>query len=141
MNWWARGTSRVPLLPALAVVVGLALVMLAGHVWQRRQAPLARTALDWRVMLALPVYLFLAAAAGQPALAVPPWPLFAAVAVFTPLLLVADLALTRLRALLTQLVLAPDARAIVKMSFGCMLMDCPFTRGECRRQQDDGCRR
>ena len=81
MNWWARGASRVPLLPALAVVVGLALVMLAGHVWQRRQAPLARTALDWRVMLALPVYLFLAAAAGQPALAVPPWPLFAAVAV------------------------------------------------------------
>lgn len=38
--------------------------------------------------------------------------LFAAVAVFTPLLLVADLALTRLRALLTQLVLAPDARAM-----------------------------
>ena len=37
---------------------------------------------------------------------------FAAVAVFTPLVLVADLALTRLRALLSQLVAAPDAAAI-----------------------------
>lgn len=37
---------------------------------------------------------------------------FAAIAVFTPILLVADLALTRLRALLGQLVTAPDAAAM-----------------------------
>lgn len=37
---------------------------------------------------------------------------FAAVAVFTPLVLVADLALTRLRALLTELVQAPDPEAM-----------------------------
>jgi uncharacterized membrane protein len=79
--WWVNGAADVPLLPSLTVVVGLALVMLAGHAWQRQQDPAAGGARSWNVWLALPVFIFVAVVAVQPALALPPWPIFAALAV------------------------------------------------------------
>jgi hypothetical protein len=62
-------------------VVGLALVMLAGHAWLRQGETAADGAHSWSIWLALPVFVFVAVVAVQPALALPPWPLFAALAV------------------------------------------------------------
>ena len=79
--WWLNAASQVPLLPALLVVVGLSLVTLAGHLWQRRLLGAPAVSAGHPSGLALVAYLFLIAVAASPALAVPPWPLFSAMAV------------------------------------------------------------
>lgn len=79
--WWLEGASAVALLPALAVVTGLALLMIAGRTWVQAQAAGTSDAVDPGSTLGLVAHLFLLAVAVDPKLAVPPGPLFAALAV------------------------------------------------------------
>jgi uncharacterized membrane protein len=80
--WWLEAASTVALLPALAVVTGLALLMIAGRTWvQAQAAPGTSDVVDPGTGLGLVAHLFLLAVAFDPKLAVPPGPLFAALAV------------------------------------------------------------
>ncbi len=94
--WWAGTASRAPLLPALTVVGGLALVMIAGHVWTRRRADGADArGMEAGQYVGLGAYVFFAVVAGQPALSIPPWPLFAVLGVVTLAFGTAGLALRK----------------------------------------------
>jgi hypothetical protein len=79
--WWLEGASTVALLPALAVVTGLALLMIAGRTWVQARAAATSDGVDVGSALGLVAHLFLLAVAFDPGLAVPPGPLFAALAV------------------------------------------------------------
>jgi uncharacterized membrane protein len=75
--WWLEAARTVALLPALAVVTGLALLMVAGHVWaQARAGGREGGGFGPGCVLGLVAHLFLMAVAADPSLGVPPWPLF-----------------------------------------------------------------
>jgi uncharacterized membrane protein len=79
--WWIQVADSVALLPALAVVTGLALLMLAGHAWVQARAGRAGGSFSLGSALGLVAHVFLLAVAADPRLGVPPWPVFAALAV------------------------------------------------------------
>jgi hypothetical protein len=82
--WWLEAAHAVALLPALAVVTGLALLMVAGHVWARgRVAGREAEGFDRGCVLGLVGHLFLVAVAADSSLGVPPWALFGVLAVLT----------------------------------------------------------
>jgi hypothetical protein len=84
--WWNRSAAVLGLLPSLLFLVGLTLVMVAGHAWTARaaartdQAPAEAREGFW---VALVGHLFLAAIAINAQWSIPPWPLFGALAVVT----------------------------------------------------------
>jgi hypothetical protein len=84
--WWNRSAAAIGLLPSLLFLVGLTLVMVAGHAWTARAAgqtgaaPVEAREGFW---IALVGHLFLAAIAINAEWSIPPWPLFGALAVVT----------------------------------------------------------
>jgi uncharacterized membrane protein len=82
--WWLAAARTVALLPALTAVTGLALLMVAGHVWAHARAG-GKEAEGFSLgcVLGLVAHLFLMAVAGDPSLGVPPWPLFGVLVVLT----------------------------------------------------------
>ncbi|HET9272498.1 MAG TPA: DUF2339 domain-containing protein [Vicinamibacterales bacterium] len=84
--WWNRSAAAIGLLPSLLFLVGLTLVMVAGHAWTARAAGQTGTApVEARegFWTALVGHLFLAAIAINAQWSIPPWPLFGALAVVT----------------------------------------------------------
>jgi uncharacterized membrane protein len=87
--WWLSAgvlVTALLLLPALTVVAGFALLVLAGYVWARRQITKAgdvtgATEFERGTYLGLTGHLFLFAVASNAVLAVPPWPMFGILAV------------------------------------------------------------
>jgi hypothetical protein len=83
-TWWVEAADTVALLPSLAVVTGLALLMVAGHAWARAGAGETEAGgFSLGCTLGLVAHLFLVAVASDPRLGVPPWPLFAVLVVLT----------------------------------------------------------
>lgn len=70
---WASVSLSAILIPALVVVVGFALFVLAGHIWLQKQSPTADLERNG-MFLGLVGHLFLAVVAAQSALSIPPWP-------------------------------------------------------------------
>jgi uncharacterized membrane protein len=82
---WMSIPMDVMMIPALIVVGGFALFVLAGNIWLRKRA--APDDLERKgVFLGLAGHIFLVAVAAQSSLAIPPWP-------FLSVLLVLDLAI------------------------------------------------
>jgi uncharacterized membrane protein len=87
--WWVSVGAVVTaalLMPALTVVAGFALLVLAGNVWARRRAVTLGDATDATEFergsyLGVAGHLFLLAVAASPALSVPPWPMLGVLAV------------------------------------------------------------
>ena len=80
--WWGRAPLGAVLVPALAVVAGVAMLALAMTVWARgRVGDAPAPELEHGVYLGLAGHVFLLFVAAQPVLAVPPWPLFGVLAV------------------------------------------------------------
>jgi hypothetical protein len=95
-TWWLEAAHTVALLPALAVVTGLALLIVAGHVWARaRSAAEEAEGFGRGSVLGLVGHLFLVAVAADPSLGIPPWPLFGVLAVLTLAFTAAALRLRR----------------------------------------------
>jgi hypothetical protein len=85
-NWWASGALAGQAVPAMIVVTAFAVATMAGHLWLDRAR--GRADQPWTesgTTFALAGHLFLLFVATQPALSVPPWPMFG-------VLLVLDLA-------------------------------------------------
>lgn len=90
--WWASAPLGPNLVPALAVVAGLALLALGGNLWLQRANPEeARGVAGSGLSLALVGHLFLLFVAVRPDLAIPPWPLLGVMAVLDLALFVAAL--------------------------------------------------
>jgi hypothetical protein len=82
---WMSLPMSAMMIPALIVVSGFALFVLAGNIWLQKHA--ATEDLERKgIFLGLAGHLFLVVVAAQPTLAVPPWP-------FLSVLLVLDLAI------------------------------------------------
>jgi hypothetical protein len=84
--WWERSAAAIGLLPSLLFLVGLTLVMVAGHAWAGRRASTPGT--EWQAAregfwIPLVGHLFLVAVAINPEWSRPPWPLFGALTVMT----------------------------------------------------------
>jgi uncharacterized membrane protein len=87
--WWLSVgvvATAALLMPALTVVAGFALLVLAGNVWARKQAAAAEdnsdvSEFEQGTYLGLAAHLFLIAVAANSALSVPPWPMFGVLAV------------------------------------------------------------
>ena len=99
LAWWSEAAAAVGLLSSLLIVVGLALVMVAGYLWgMKYAAPKADAVADGDpragqgLWLALLGHLFLFAVAINIRWALPPWPLFGATAVIALAFSVAALA-------------------------------------------------
>ena len=93
--WWTRSASAIGLLPSLLFLVGLTLVMVAGHAWVARRTAASERPSDAAVaglLVPLVGHLFLIAVAINPEWSIPPWPMFGALAVMTLALSVAALA-------------------------------------------------
>lgn len=97
--WWRNAAAIVGLLPSLLVVVGLTLVMLAGHAWAHAQRPLveqsdrtARLGFQHGIYLGLVGHFFLFFIAQTPAWSTPPWPMLGSLAVLTLAVSAASLA-------------------------------------------------
>jgi uncharacterized membrane protein len=85
-GWWINSADAVGTQTALLVLVGLTLVMFAGHGWaaSRRPDSAARpTGFRNGLFLGLAGQLFVAVAVQSPQWAVPPWPVFGALTVMT----------------------------------------------------------
>ncbi len=80
--WWVAAAERIALLPALAVLTGLALLMVFGHVWARPRSTAAE-GFSAGCALGLVAHVFLIAVASSPSLAVPPWSWLAVLLVLT----------------------------------------------------------
>ncbi len=73
---WASVSLAVILIPALVVMAGFALLVLAGNIWMQRQAEGGDAALLANgFYLGLTGHIFLIAVAAQKSLSIPPWPL------------------------------------------------------------------
>ena len=89
--WWGNAAAVVGLLPSLIVLVGLTLVMLAGHAWAHAEtrrhgdAPLPADAFGFHtgIRLGLVGHLFLFFVMQNPQWSTPPWPALATMAVLT----------------------------------------------------------
>ena len=92
--WWTTATVASALLPALIVLGGFSLLVLAGNVWAhaRTEGDVARD-FDRGIYLGLIGHLFLLFVATQTSLSVPPWPLFAVLFVLDLAIATACLAL------------------------------------------------
>jgi len=93
--WWIRSASVIGLLPSLLFLVGLTLVMVAGHAWVARRTAGSDRPSDAAVagfLAPLIGHLFLIAVAINPEWSIPPWPMFGALTVMTLALSVAALA-------------------------------------------------
>ncbi len=74
---WANLSLSTMLKPALVVMAGYALAVVAGHAWMQRKAPGADGGLAGKgIFLGLAGHIFLFAIAVQSSLSVPPWPFF-----------------------------------------------------------------
>jgi predicted membrane protein DUF2339 len=98
--WWWRAAAIVGPLPALLVVVILALVMLAGHAWAHAQMPRAAAVsapIGFRhgLFLGLVGHFFLCFVAANPLWSQPPWEMFGALGVLTLAVSVVSLATSR----------------------------------------------
>lgn len=82
---WHSVSLDTILIPALVVMAGFALFVLAGNIWLQKKSP-ETAAPGSGTFLVLTGHLFLAVVAAQPALAIPPWP-------FLCVLLILDLAI------------------------------------------------
>jgi uncharacterized membrane protein len=72
---WASVSLATILLPALVVVAGFALLVLAGNIWLKNQTPEGEdSSLGNGIFLGLTGHIFLLAVAGQPSLTQTPWP-------------------------------------------------------------------
>jgi uncharacterized membrane protein len=84
---WASASLAAILMPALVVMAGFALLVLAGNIWMHQKAEGANAALLANgLYLGLAGHIFLIAIAAQRSLSVPPWPMLG-------ILLVLDLAI------------------------------------------------
>jgi hypothetical protein len=84
---WVSVSLAAILIPALVVMAGFALLVLAGNIWMQRQSTGTDAAfLGNGVFLGLTGHIFLIAVAAQKSLSVPPWP-------YLGTLLVLDLAI------------------------------------------------
>ncbi len=84
---WASVSLAAILMPALVVMAGFALLVLAGNIWMQKQAAGSDASLLGNgLFLGLTGHIFLIAIAAQRSLCVPPWPLLG-------ILLVLDLAI------------------------------------------------
>ena len=93
--WWISAAGSVGVLSSLSVLIGLTLLMLAGHAWGHRgatrEAARRETTEEVQVLalfssgvfLGFGGHLFLAFLALNRAWSIPPWPLFGALAVMT----------------------------------------------------------
>ena len=86
--WWRNAGTTVGVLPSLLVVVGLTMIMFAGHAWAARQAAAApeesrQTSFRQGIYLGLIGHLFLFYVAQDVRWALPPWPLLGALLVMT----------------------------------------------------------
>jgi hypothetical protein len=84
---WASVSLAAILMPALIVMAGFAMLVLAGNIWMQKTASGVESRLMSNgVMLGLAGHVFLIAIAAQKSLSIPPWP-------FLGILLVLDLAI------------------------------------------------
>jgi hypothetical protein len=84
---WASTSLADILIPALVVMAGFTLLVLAGNIWLQKQAAGADDSLSENgILLGLTGHVFLVVIAAQQSLCVPPWPLLG-------ILLVLDLAI------------------------------------------------
>lgn len=84
--WWRNAGTAVGVLPSLLVIVGLTMIMFAGHAWAARQAAPedgGQTSFRRGIYLGLVGHLFLSYAAQDAHWALPPWPLLGALLVMT----------------------------------------------------------
>jgi uncharacterized membrane protein len=73
---WASVSLAAILMPALVVMAGFALLVLAGNIWlQQKTSGVDSPLLAGGIFLGLTGHLFLIAIAAQKSLSVPPWPL------------------------------------------------------------------
>jgi len=79
-SFWANIPLETLLIPALVVIAGFALFVLAGNIWLQKKAPEGATP-EGGIFLGLAGHLFLAVVATQTSLAVPPWPFLCVLAV------------------------------------------------------------
>lgn len=86
--WWASVPLGAQLVPAMALVAGLAVLMMAGSLWMGRRGPAAGRGgaaapefLEEGVYLGLVGHLFLLFVVTQATLALPPWPVLGVLAV------------------------------------------------------------
>jgi len=85
-TWWLRSADAVGTLASLLVLVGLSLVMFAGHAWavsRRPSSAAGPTGFRNGLFLGLAGQLFIAFAVQSTRWAVPPWPVFGALTVMT----------------------------------------------------------
>jgi len=99
-TWWWRAAAIVGPLPAVLVVVILALVMLAGHAWAHAQMPRAAAVsapVGFRhgLFLGLVGHFFLGFVAANPLWSQPPWEMFGALGVLTLAVSVVSLSTSR----------------------------------------------
>jgi uncharacterized membrane protein len=72
---WASVSLAAILIPALVVMAGFALLVMAGNIWLQHQVPDSKDpSLSNGIFLGLTGHLFLLAIAGQHSLTDPPWP-------------------------------------------------------------------
>jgi hypothetical protein len=83
--WWTTAMATALLLPALVIVGGFSLLIVAGNLWADARLDDGKSAFHRGVYLGLVGHLFVLFVASQVGLALPPWPLFG-------VLLVLDLA-------------------------------------------------
>jgi uncharacterized membrane protein len=90
--WWATSTISIHIIPAMMVVGGFALIVVAGNLWAGRGR---KSEFDTGTYLALAGHLFLLFVASQKSLSIPPWPLLAVLGVLDLAIAVAALYLRR----------------------------------------------
>jgi uncharacterized membrane protein len=90
--WWVTAMTVGLLLPVLVVVAGFALLVLGGNAWSTSRAPAGAPG-SRGIGLALVAYAFLLRIALDPALGLPPWPLFAVLGVLDLAIAIAALAI------------------------------------------------
>ena len=91
--WWATAMVAALLVPALSIVAGFALLIVAGNLWATRgEGPAPTSAFGQGLYLGLVgSSLFLLFVATQPSLSTPPWPMLGVLLVLDLAILVASL--------------------------------------------------